>query len=81
MESAAMYVAAASVVVTFLVVCGLFYYVIVSIQRRCAMAPGWHFDRDVQPVRFWLQISIALFIALQQLAKLVLALAPLYGSA
>ena len=42
-----------------LLAAGLVYYIRISLKRRAALGLGWDFDRDEQPILFWLQIAVA----------------------
>ena len=70
--------AAFSMVFWLLIVAGFLYYIRISLKKRVAIAPGWSFDRDEQPVRFWVQISVAGFAALKIMAEIVLAAIKLF---
>ena len=48
-----------SSVMMLLLAAGLVYYIRISLKRRAALGLGWDFDRDEQPVLFWLQVAVA----------------------
>ena len=63
-----------SIVFMLLLAAGLVYYIRRALQIRAALAPGWSFDRDEQPIRFWLQLAVVAWAAINCLAKAISAI-------
>ena len=49
---------------------GLSYYIYRSVRRRSAIGLGWDFDRDTQPVLFWLQLGLVAMFVVSELVRL-----------
>ena len=64
---------AAGIAIGLMFAAGLTYYVRIALKSRTALGLGWHFDRDDQPIRYWMQITVVAGATLDQLAKVWLA--------
>ena len=64
--------------IALLMIAGLLYYLRRSLQIRAAVGPGWDFDRDEQPIRYWLQLAVVAYFVVDQVVRVVIGIVALW---